>query len=265
MTSALIIILREVLEAMLIVCILMAAADKVDVSKRWVGLAILIGAGGAGIYAFAFDAITNAFDGVGQEVTNAAMLFAIYIFLTLYNFFVISHLRPSTAPLPVELGIFALLASIGFAITREGAEIYIYLSGYLLSPEPLLPVILGGILGGGIGLSAGALIYYGLVTLNWKPSLWLCCFILVPVSAGMVSQGTNYLIQADIVPSQLPLWDTSSFIPEGSVLGELFYALFSYEASPTPIQTVLYLLCLAAVIAGMLVMSGKFTARGSQS
>ena len=54
MTSAVIIFLREVLEAMLIVCLLLAASTSLNFAKRWVGFSIVLGFIGAGIYTYFF-------------------------------------------------------------------------------------------------------------------------------------------------------------------------------------------------------------------
>jgi len=255
MTSALIIILREVLEAMLIISLLLAASGNLGIQKRWICAAIFAGLFGAGIYAYFFDVITDAFEGVGQEITNATTLFVISGCLAVFNLYIVTQLYGSARILPYWTGLIALIGGIALAITREGAEISIYLSGYLLSPEPLQPVIIGSALGAGIGLSAGALIYYGLNSLKQRASLFTSCLVLLPVAAGMVSQGVNYLMQADIVPAQFPLWDSSSLVPEESVVGELLYALFSYEATPTPLQMILYLVTVALMVLGMFLVA----------
>lgn len=252
MTSALIIILQEVVEAMLIISLLMAATRNVGISRRWVVAGILLGFAGAGFYAHFFDTITDAFEGVGQEIANAMTLFGICLCLAMFNFFLVGKLRSDSRLIPVWIGIAALCGSIGLAITREGAEIYIYFSGYLLSPEPLQPILIGGALGTGIGLSFGALVYYSVSTLTRRQCLIVSSIILVPVSAGMVLQGVTYLMQADIMPSQLPLWDSSFLMPESSVIGELLFALFSYEATPTPLHVGLYLATMFLILLGML-------------
>lgn len=252
MTSALIIILREVLEAMLIISLLLAATVNLGIHRKWIAFALAAGLLGTGIYAYFFDYITESFEGVGQEVANAASQFTTSICLAIFSLFIVMHINSYNKKPASWVGLIALVGSIGLAIAREGAEISIYVSGFLLSPEPLQPVLLGGAIGAGIGLSAGALFYYALANLKRRQCLVTSSLILVPVAAGMVSQGVNYLMQADIVPSQFPVWDSSAVIPEGSVAGELLYALFSYEATPTPLQLVLYLLTATVTIVGMI-------------
>ncbi|MCB1670434.1 MAG: FTR1 family protein [Gammaproteobacteria bacterium] len=255
MTSALIIILGEVVEAMLIISLLMAATGSIGMNRGWIVVAILIGLAGAGLYADYFDAISDAFDGVGQELTNATTLFGVCLCLMFFSFFLIGQLRPAAPLFPLWVGIIALFGSIGLAITREVVEIYIYISGYLLSPEPVQPILIGGALGTGIALSMGALIYYAVSNLKRRQSLIVSCIVLVPISAGLVLQGVTYLMQADKLPAQSPLWDTSSLIPEDSVIGELLFSLFSYEATPTPLHVAFYVSTVGVMLLGMLLVS----------
>ena len=48
------------------------------------------------------------------------------------------------------------------------------------------------------------------------------------------------LVQADWLPASQPLWNSSAWLPEGSLLGQLLYALIGYEATPGPWQVGLY-------------------------
>ena len=251
MTSAVIIFLREVLEAMLIVCILLGSCSNLGISRRWVGFAALAGMFGALLYAMAFDRITEAFEGVGQEVFNAVLLYTIGLCLAVYGVVAAGGIHGSARPGQLRLGTWMLGCAVMLAITREIAELYLFVSGFVVNTEALPAILLGGTLGTGIGLSMGALIYYAVHSRDRYHNLQLTCIVMVPLAAGMVSQATNYLMQADILPSQLPLWDSSSLISETSIVGELLYAVFSYEATPTPLQAVLYLGSGAAVAAAM--------------
>jgi high-affinity iron transporter len=70
----------------------------------------------------------------------------------------------------------------------------------------------------------------------------------------MLAQAATLLIQADILPSQAALWDTSGWVREDSLLGQLLYAIAGYEATPTLLQASAYfggigLIAVAAYIA----------------
>ena len=245
MTSAVIIFLREILEAMLIMSLLLAAAMTLQLRKRWVLFGLGLGFLGAGFYAWRFADIADAFEGVGQEFTNGIMLYLICVMLIVHSVFVFSQRRGVDRGLARPVGVCTLVLVIALAITREGAELWIYLSGYLYTPELLQPILMGGLFGTGIGLSVGALMFFGLMSLAPRLRLTVIALLCMPVAAGMASQATNYLMQADIISAQLPLWDTSAGVAEGSLIGELLYAFFSYEATPTLLQVIVYLFSLA--------------------
>jgi high-affinity iron transporter len=57
-----------------------------------------------------------------------------------------------------------------------------------------------------------------------------------------------------MLPAQAPLWDASGWISEISLTGQLLYALIGYEATPTPLQIIFYLLTLG--LAGFLAWLG---------
>jgi high-affinity iron transporter len=56
----------------------------------------------------------------------------------------------------------------------------------------------------------------------------------------MASQTVVYLMQGGLIESQLPVWDTSRWVAETSVTGQLLYALLGYEATPTRMQLGIY-------------------------
>ncbi|MDH3510677.1 MAG: hypothetical protein OER85_07450, partial [Gammaproteobacteria bacterium] len=82
--SSVIIVLREVLEAALIISVLLALANTLSIGPRWTGWGVGFGLLGAVVYAGNTAAVSDWFDGVGQEVVNALIQFAIYCCLMLF-------------------------------------------------------------------------------------------------------------------------------------------------------------------------------------
>lgn len=74
MLGALIIVFREVLEAGLIIGIVMAATHGVAGRSRMVVFGVAAGVLGALVVAVFAGAISQAFEGSGQEMFNAAVL-----------------------------------------------------------------------------------------------------------------------------------------------------------------------------------------------
>ena len=101
---------------------------------------------------------------------------------------------------------------------------------------------MGMTIGGSIGMSIGFLLYYLLLSLNNRWAMIASPVMLIQTAAGMLSHASLLLTQADWLPSHLFLWDTSHWLSEESVMGQLMFTLLSYEATPTAIQLIVYVL-----------------------
>ncbi|OGT72393.1 MAG: hypothetical protein A3H44_05510 [Gammaproteobacteria bacterium RIFCSPLOWO2_02_FULL_57_10] len=252
MTSAVIIVLREVLEAMLLMCMLMASSSAMGFRLRWLVPALVAGLSGAVIYALLLEEISMSFDGFGQEIINSLLLVMTALLLAAHNFFAVKCLvTPSRIAAHSHWVPMILVGAVAMGIAREGAEIYLYAYSYGLMAGDVTAVLSGGAIGAGIGFSLGTFIYYGLGTLPSARCLQFCCAIALIIGAGMMTQAALYLAQADILPAGEPLWDTSTLISESSLFGELLHAAIGYEASPTLTQIGLNI---GAVLLSMIAM-----------
>src|SRR3989304_5969726 len=111
MLGPLIIVFREVLEAGLIIGIVMAATRGVAGRGRWINIGVGAGVlGAAGVAMFA-GAISQAFEGSGQELFNASVLAAAVIMLMWHNAWMARHGREIAEE----------MRSIGTAVS-EGAK-----------------------------------------------------------------------------------------------------------------------------------------------
>jgi len=254
--SSVIIILREVLEAALLLSILTALARQLQLNRHWIGWSLLFGLIGSIVYGVNTDIVSEWFEGVGQEVVNAIMQLTIYFMLLMYIILLtrfVNHQKISNAVLA-----FIMIAISTLAITREGSEIILYFFSVTGNDNHLLVVLIGMIIGGSIGISIGLLFYYLLINLRNNWSIIIGMSLLILVAAGMVSQASLLLIQADWLPSQLPLWDTSGWLSERSAFGQLLYALIGYEATPTALQAGLYVTGLVLPIILILGLKAKY-------
>ncbi len=237
--SSVIIVLREVLEAALLFSILIALAKHSAISNRWMLWSLALGLVGAVIYGMNLSNISEWFDGVGQEVANAFIQLFIYAVLVIYMGVQVYFKDQAMTSKYWFLVLMIVITSL--AMTREGAEILLYFFSATHRENHYVSVLIGMIIGASIGVSVGFLFYYLLVSLRSLWALRIGLALLILVSAGMVSQASLLLIQADWLPAQMPLWDTSTFLSEKTAMGQLMYALIGYEATPTAIQASLYL------------------------
>jgi high-affinity iron transporter len=240
--NSVVIVVREALEAALMISILLALSRILDVRVRWIAAALTLGALSAALYGYSLSEISDLFDGVGQEVSNAALQYLIFVLLMLCLFRLTRDRPGESATLPTVMAIAVMLA-----IAREGSEILVYLSGFLSSSDFLASVAIGSAIGAIIGISVGILFYYLLLALPPRRALPAAGILLILVGAGMCAQATRLLIQADWLSAGAPLWDTSGWLPEQSTFGQLLYALVGYEASPTAPEVITYLISIAVM------------------
>jgi len=190
------------------------------------------------LFAWQLRWISNIYDGLGYEISNAALQILIYaVILVLIAMLLKLYLWSTTNKKPL---LFFMGLALSLSIIREGSEILIYFSGFIHNRETLSSGIIGSIIGAGVGFSFGALFYFLLSALDKSLSLMVALGLLVLVGAGMCSQASMLLMQADFLPSQQALWNTSSWIAEPSIPGQLLYALIGYEATPSPLQVSIY-------------------------
>ncbi len=236
--TSVIIVLRETLEAALLIATLLAATRFTRISHSWLRMSISGGIVGALLFAWQLRWISNLYDGLGYEISNALLQVLIYmVILVLITLLLKLYLGATTKEEPLLL--FMGLA-LSLSIIREGSEILIYLSGFIHNRETVSSGIIGSVIGAGVGFSFGALFYFLLSALQKKLSFMIALGLLILVGAGMCAQASMLLMQADFLPSQRPLWNTSSWIAEPSIPGQLLYALIGYEATPSPLQVSIY-------------------------
>src|SRR5258706_370484 len=74
---------------------------------------------------------------------------------------------------------------------------------------------IGGALGLMAGVTAGAALYLGLVSIPLRHLFAVTSWLVLLLAAGMASQGAAFLMQADLLPPLgTGLWDTSFLLSE---------------------------------------------------
>ena len=257
MLATAIIVFREVLEAALIVGIVMAASRGAVRRGLWVGGGIAGGVLGALGVAAAAGAIAAMAEGIGQELFDAAILFAAVLMLGWHNVWMARHGR-ALAGDATRLGhdvrsgaqpLWALAFAVGLAVLREGSETVLFLYGIALAGEGgPWSLVLGGAAGLVLGVTAGIGIYWGLVSIPMRQLFAVTSWLVLLLAAGLASQGAAFLMQADLLP---PLggnvWDTSFLLSDQGIVGKILHTLIGYTAQPAGIQVVFYLATLLVI------------------
>ena len=250
MLATALIVFREVLEAALVVGIVLAASRGVPRRGLWVAGGVAAGIASALLVAGFAEEIASALSGIGQELFNAAVLFTAVAMLGWHNIWMGRHGRE----LAVEAGdvgklvragarpLHVLAIAVGLAVLREGSELVLFLYGVVAANGTTLAQSSAGFaLGCVAGAAVGALLYFGLLRIPLRHLFTVTSGLILLLAAGMAAQGAAFLMQADLLPALGDtVWDTSRFLPDTSLLGQMLHALIGYVAQPAGIQVVFY-------------------------
>lgn len=261
MLATAVIAFREVLEAALIIGIVAAATRAVPGRNRWLAAGIVAGLAGAGIVALGADRLAEMASGVGQDLFNAVVLGLAVVMLAWHNLWMSSHGAALAADArnvgnAIRDGrqeCSVLLIVVGLAVLREGSEMVLFLYGIAASEgSGSATMLAGGLTGIAAGVAVGYALFRGLLRIPLRWFFAVTGVLVLFLAAGMASQAARFLIQADLLPGlATPLWDTSAWLPQTSVVGTLLHSLVGYDARPAGMQIVFFVLVLAFIAAGM--------------
>jgi high-affinity iron transporter len=257
MAGALIIVLREAVEAGLIIGIVLAVTRGMPSRTRYVAGGISGGLLGAALVAGFAGALSNSLAGAGQEVFNAAVLGIAVIMLAWHNIWMARHGRQMSEDVR-RLGrdvvsgarsLTALAVVVGVAVLREGSEVVLFLYGVVISSgESGLSLLLGGVLGLLLGAGISALAYGGLAVIPPRHLFKVTSVLIAFMAAGMAAQSVAFLEQADIATALGSIvWNTSSWLADNSIPGRVLHTLLGYTGKPTQLQLLVYLATLGTI------------------
>lgn len=250
MLGALIIVFREVIEAGLIIGIVMAATRGVAGRGRWITFGIVAGVLGAAVVAIFAGAISQAFEGAGQELFNASVLGIAVVMLMWHNAWMARHGREIAAEMrnvgtAVSEGakpLTALAIVVGLAVLREGSEVVLFLYGIMASGTSGAALLVGGVLGIAAGATFTGLTYVGLLAIPSRYIFSVTSWLIALLAAGMAAQAVQFLSNAGVViVLDRTVWDTSWMLSEGSLFGKLLHTLIGYTERPTELQLMAYI------------------------
>lgn len=250
MLGTTIIIFREVLEAALIIGLVLAVTRGVAGRIKWVSAGIGAGILGSILLALLTDTIAPLAEGMGQEVMNATILGLAVIMLSWHLLWMRKHsvhisqqmksVGQAVTSGDKEPVILAII--IGLAILREGSESVIFLYGLAAAGSSIGELAAGGLLGILLGIAAGGVLYLGIARIPTGRLFQVSGWLLLLLTAGMASQASSFLVQADLVPALgYAVWDSSSLLSQSSPIGRVLHILVGYVDHPMGIQVVAYI------------------------
>ncbi len=259
MLAAFLIMLREGLEAALIVGIIAGYLARTGrgefLPAIWVGvllavaLSLFVGA--------AVTAIGTQFPQKVQELLEAIIGSLAVILLIAMVFWMRKAARSMRATMEHDIDVamadlrgptWALIGMSFFAVGREGLEsVFFLLALFQQSPGPGAP--LGALLGVAVAVVIGIGIFRGGVKLDLRRFFrWTGIFIIF-VAAGLASGALRSLHETGIWNHlQQPVWDLTRTLPVTSVVGTILSGLFGYHDAPVLGEVLLWALVLGITL-----------------
>lgn len=278
MTSGFLIMLREGLEAALIVAIVLAYLKRLGMERRfravWVGVAAataLAVAAGAAILAILGD-----LHGTAEPVTEGVIAFTSAVVLTWMIFWMGKQARHIKGELHAKVDRALMresalgLGAIAFiAILREGLESALYLVSTTVGQQSNLQELIGGLLGLAGATALGYLLYKGSRKVNLRVFFRATGILILLFAAGLISKGVHEFQEAGVLGTLNDhIWNLSSlhFLnPEHGWTGQTLNGLFGIYPSPSLEMFALHLLYLVPVGALFLYQTRKMPARSPRA
>jgi high-affinity iron transporter len=267
MFSTAIIIFREAFEIALIIGIVLAATRGLPRRHRYIWGGFAAGAAGAFAIALAMEQISNALEGVGQELLNAGILLVAAFFIGWTVVWMRIHAREMVSRIK-SVGkavqenhspYIALSVVIALAVWREGAEIALFTYSMVATGQDVDSILMGSLLGAAAGIGVGTLLYCGLVKIPTKHLFTVTSALLTFLVCGLVSMAMGYLVAAGYWENYSEtMWDTQAILAEKSLLGQTLHILIGYVAQPMQIQVIAYLVTLG-LLTGLMFLLERLT------
>jgi len=250
MTSALIIVFREMLEMALILGVLFAATKGMAASRRWINIGVAIGVAGAVLFALFMEEIENSASGDGEFIFNAVVLAIASLLIAWTVIWMGKHGREMSnkmhrigqAVVDGDSPRTALAVVAAAAVMREGGEAVFFLYGAAqTAPEDGTATLIGAGLGILTGVLVAYVLYRGLVRIPLHNLFTVIGWLLIVIAAGMASQAAENLVMIDVLPSLVDtLWDSSAWLSQSSMLGETLHVMMGYSEQPSGMQVLVF-------------------------
>ncbi len=254
---------REGLEAILVIVIILLYLKNTNQRfyYRYVYLGAITAIISSSIFAVVFTALFGGFSGAAEQIFEGIAFIISGIFvLTLVLWMskegpkMKKHLEEKVE-FSIESGrVFSIAILTYIIIIREGIELVLLLTGATsVGSLNQVDVILGSLIGLGISVGLGLLIYYGVKNINLSKFFKVTNVILILFVAGLITYGIHELIEAGVVnPIIQEVWNIKHILPEKfpdgnaltpewlEIIGSLLKALFGYNANPSLLEILIY-------------------------
>ncbi len=250
--------LREGLEAALIIAILVAYLVKLGqreaLPRLWSGvaLAVLLSVGLGAVLTYTGANLSDE----AQENFAGVMSLAAVGLITWMIFWMAGHARSIKGHLQGEVDKALAASTWGIAIVafiavaREGLETALFLfAGAQSSGETGVGPLVGALLGLGVAVVIGLLLYKGALRLNLSALFTWTGALLVVIAAGVLRYGVHELQETGVLPGKDNyVLDLTGSVDPAGVLASLVRAFFNLVPAMTALEILAWALYIVIVM-----------------
>jgi high-affinity iron transporter len=262
--AAFLVMLREGVEAALVVAILLAYLDRLGSRShiRWVWVGTISAAFLSLLIGIVIYNTVGSLEGRAEQLTEGVVAFAAGGLLTWMIFWMGKNARQlrekleSDAASAVALGGVATLAAVAFvAVLREGLESALFLISTTVGESASGSQLLGGLLGLLAAIGIGYLMYRGGSRINLRIFFRVTGLLIILFAAGLVSKGVHEFQEAAVLPILIePLYQVPFGDPDVSTIARFSKTMFGWSPGPSLLMVIsywAYLLPIGAAFAQM--------------
>jgi len=273
--AALVIFLREGVEASMIIAILLAYLNRVGRRDHFrdifagVGAALVLATVGG---VLAYETIRSYNGSRVQTIFETVTYLLAVAVLTYMTFWMRRHARSISSELRARTDAaldsrarwgLGLLASQ--AVGREGLETVIFTLAIVFSASAA-GALSGALIGLACSLGIAFMIYKAGHKMNLGRFFTVIGVLLMVFAAGLLADSIQNMQELGWLPVlTTPLWHSARLLSEDSAIGDVLHSFFGYSDAPTPLQLVAYVAYLAVAVAVYLGLRAKLTPRSTRS
>ena len=248
--AAFLVMLREGVEAALVVAILLAYLNRLGAKShiRWVWVGTLSAAFLSLIVGVVIYNTVGALEGRAEELTEGVVAFAAAALLTWMIFWMGKNARQlrgkleSEAASAVEVGGVGALAAVAFvAVMREGLESALFMISTTVGETASGREVAGGTLGLLAAIGVGYLVYRGGSRINLRLFFRVTGFLIILFAAGLVSKGVHEFQEVGVLPIIVePLYEIPFGDPNISTVARFAKTMFGWSPAPSLLMVISY-------------------------
>jgi high-affinity iron transporter len=247
--AAFLVMLREGVEAALIVAILLAYLDRTD--RRHAFTQVWWGTGAAVLLSSIAGVViwntVGSLEGRAEELVEGIVALVAAGLLTWMIFWMGSQARSLRSQLETQAnealtsGAVALAAVPFVAVAREGFESVLFLLSTTVGAKSGQGQLIGGLLGVLAALAIGYLVYRGSHLIDLRKFFRVTGFLIVLFAAGLVAKGVHELQEVGIIPVFVEhLWELGFLDPDTSTFAAFLKTMFGWDPDPSLLQVLAY-------------------------